>query len=339
LERPTIHTNYGVTDSIICSERAIDPMYERHTDYTFWKELGLATGQDPDMWPWEKEEDVFYYILSPLNYPVSSYDEFVENYRAYYPPLRYYKYGDAGFCTASGKVELKSSVLEELGYPALPTYTPCAENEIDNPEVAKEYPLVLTTGGGFMPYHHSEEFQITSVRYLYPDPYFDINPKTAEKLGICAGDWCWIETRRGRIRQRANVEPATDPRVICAQRGWWYPELDLADDPDAPYGCLTSNVNVLTSVDDEHCDPIGGSWANRGLLCKVYKVKPSEMHEKADTAYSIPGSADKPGIWEMPSEAHLAYEPIHYDPKPDFEVPEGLVWDKLRKVAFQEDTG
>jgi hypothetical protein len=37
-------------------------------------------------------------------------------------------------------------------------------------------------------------------------------------------------------------------------------------------GCLESNPNVLTSTADEHCDPMGGSWANRGLLCKVYKV-------------------------------------------------------------------
>ena len=127
--------------------------------------------------------------------------------------------GRSGFWTPSRKVELKSSILEELGYPALPSYIGCAENEIDHPELAKEYPLVLTTGGGFMPYHHSEHFQIEGIRYLYHDPYFTINPATASKLHIKEGEWCWIETRRGRIKQRAKVEPAIDPRVIYAQRG------------------------------------------------------------------------------------------------------------------------
>ena len=164
LERPTIHTNYGVTDSILCSQRAIQPLYDRHTDYTFWRDLALATGQDPDQWPWETEEEAFYYIIYPLGYPVSSYDEFVETYRMYFPPQRFYKYGDAGFCTPSRRVELKSSILEQLGYPSLPTYIGCAENEIDDPELAEEYPIVLTTGGGFMPYHHSEQFQIKSLR-------------------------------------------------------------------------------------------------------------------------------------------------------------------------------
>jgi hypothetical protein len=35
---------------------------------------------------------------------------------------------------------------------------------------------------------------------------------------------------------------------------------------------MESNANVLTSTADEHCDPMSGTWANRGLLCKVYKV-------------------------------------------------------------------
>ena len=38
-------------------------------------------------------------------------------------------------------------------------------------------------------------------------------------------------------------------------------------------GCLESNTNVLTSTADQDCDPLGGSWANRGLLCRVYKVE------------------------------------------------------------------
>jgi anaerobic selenocysteine-containing dehydrogenase len=289
LERPIMHNNYGVTDSLIASQRAIRPLYERHTDYEFWRDLALATGQAAEMWPWDELEDAYYYVTYNLNnygYAHSTYDEFVETFRFFYPPLEYYKYGAEGFCTPSRRVELKSSILESLGLPALPTWTGPAENEEDDPEVAKKYPLVLTTGGGFMPYHHSEQFNISSVRFLRSEPYFTINPTKAKELHIKDGDWCWIETRRGRIKQRANVEPSIDERVIYAQRGWWYPERG-AEGAD-PFGALESNVNVLSSVDDEHCDKIGGSWANRGLLCRVYKVKFGD--DKADTDYSIPGS-------------------------------------------------
>ncbi|MGI6221634.1 MAG: OCRE domain-containing protein, partial [Coriobacteriales bacterium] len=332
LERPVMHNNYGVTDSLVCSQRAIQPLYDRHTDYTFWRKLGLACGQDPEMWPWETEEEAFYYIISPTGYECDSYDDFVEKYRYYYPPQEFNKYTKNGFCTRSGKVELKSSILERLGYPPLPTYIAPSENEEENPDVASQFPLVLTTGGGFMPFHHSEHFNNMKMRYIKNDPYFTINPEKAAELGIEEGDWCWIETRRGRIKQRANVEPAIDPRVIVAQRGWWRPERG----PQGidPFGCLESNVNVLTSVDDWDCDPIGGSWANRGLLCRVYKVKPGDQ---IDISWSIPGSADTPGVSMMPSDQPLAYELVPYvEPEPDFEVPEGLVWDPDTETAWDE---
>jgi len=90
-------------------------------------------------------------------------------------------------------------------------------------------------------------------------------------------------------------------------------------------------------VDDEHCDPIGGSWANRGLLCRVYKVRIGDGD--VDTQFSIPGSSSKPGVTVMPSDQKLAYEPIPYDPSAPFEVPEGLFWDINTRLAWDLDRG
>ena len=342
IERPVIHTNYGVTDSIVCHQRGVEPAYERKTDYNIWRDLGLACGQDEKkFWPNERLEDEFFDVLKPLNLPITSYDDFVERFRMYYPPLQQAKHLKRGyFCTASGKVELKSSVLEELGLPGLPVYLEPSENETEHPEVAEEFPLVLTTGGGFMPYCHSEHFNNPIFRFVIPDPHFTIHPDTAKKLGIKANDWCWIETRRGRIKQRANVEPSLDPRVIYTQRGWWFPER--SHEGFQPFGCMESNTNMLTSVDDEDCCPMTGCWANRGLLCKVYKC--TEMdHEFTyeDSLYSIPGNRREPGIdWDYvknPPRALPFNEPIFA--QPDFEVPAGLEWDyKTRKAWNAEKT-
>lgn len=275
LERPTVTTSYGCSDYIIASQRAIQPLYERRTDYDFWRELGIRLGQ-AEMWPWETLEDAYFYKISPMApmYGVDSYDEFVEYYRYHFPQREYYRYQERGFATPSGKVELYSSVLEELGYPPLPEYFPPVENEIDDPELAREYPLVLTTGLGVMPYHHSEHFQLPHLRYLRHEPYAYINPATAEELNIKEGDWIWIETRRGRIKQKAELTQAVHPKVVVTQRGWWFPERDMRE-PELG-GCLESNTNVLTSDADQDCDPISGTWANRGLLCRVYKVADSD---------------------------------------------------------------
>lgn len=341
LERPIIVTHYGATDSVMGGRRAIQPKYDRHDDFTFWRKLGIACGQDEADWPWETIEEAYSAIIAPLGLPVANWDEFVEMVRMYYPPLHQKKYeSNGGFWTPSGKVECNSSILRELGYAGMPTYIGTIENPIDTPELLDEYPLVLTTGGGFMPYHHSEHFQMQGIRFLYPDPYFSINPETAEKMGIAYGDWCWIETRRGRIKMRANVEPEVDPRVIFAPRGWWFPERDGSADLDNPFGCLESNVNVLTSVDAEHCDPMGGSWANRGLLCKVYKCTELDHDYKpADAQFSIPGSVAEPGIHVMPSEEKLCREKIPFEkPVPTKEVPEGYYWVWQNDGLFQKDT-
>ncbi|HEY3344765.1 MAG TPA: molybdopterin-dependent oxidoreductase [Anaerolineaceae bacterium] len=270
LERPTITSTYGCSDFLLASQRAIQPMYERRTDFELWRGLGTRLGQE-EMWPWENLEEANYYRVYSLGYPISSYDDFVERYRFHFPEREYYKYGRIGFATPSGRVELVSSTLAELGYPSMPTYVGPTENEVDDPELAKTYPLVLTTGGGFMPYHHSEHFQIKEVRFLRHAPYMQINPETAAKLGIQEDDWVWIETKRGRIKQKAELTQGIHPRVIYVQRGWWYPERGV-EGPDLG-GCLESNANVLTSTADADCDPMGGAWANRGLLCRVYKVE------------------------------------------------------------------
>lgn len=60
-----------------------------------------------------------------------------------------------GFATPSRKAEIFSSVLEELGYDPIPVYTE-PETPLGNPELAKEYPLRLTTSGRISPLYHSE---------------------------------------------------------------------------------------------------------------------------------------------------------------------------------------
>ena len=199
---------------------------------------------------------------------------------------------------------------------------------------------MLTTGGGFMPFHHSEHFNNPIIRYIKPDPYFTIHPDLAVTLGIEMGDWCWIETRRGRIKMRANVEPGIDPRAVYTQRGWWFPERS-PEGPE-PFGCLESNTNVLTSVDDEHCDPLTGCWANRGLMCKVYKCTDIDYQfTERDCEFSIPGSAfasEGPGVHAMPSTQKMALEfaePVFA--QPDFEVPEGLTWDYRKRACYDEN--
>ena len=76
----------------------------------------------------------------------------------------------------------------------------------------------------------------------------------------------WIETRRGKCRQKAKLTDGIDPRVVHIQHGWWFPE-----EPGPEHGIWKSNANLLTSNDPPY-DPAMGTYQLRALMCKVARV-------------------------------------------------------------------
>ncbi|MBP2645725.1 MAG: Acetylene hydratase [Firmicutes bacterium] len=269
LERPVMTTTYGVSDWLIASERAIEPMFERKTDVDFWRELGLRLGQ-AEYWPWENDEEIFQYRLAPIGLETDSYEEFVQCYRMAFAPREYRKYQERGVATPSGKVELKSSILEQLGYDPLPHYVEPPFGSEARPEQAKAYPLTLVAGGGFMPFFHSEHREVTRIRLLRPYPRVAINPELAKKMSIHSNEWVWIETPTGRVKQQAFVTSAVAPDVIQAERGWWFPEKPTVD-PEL-MGVFESNINVCLDDDPDTCDEACGSWCTRAVMCRIRKV-------------------------------------------------------------------
>ena len=183
-------------------------------------------------------------------------------------PFKYRKYEDGGFKTPTGRIELYSTRFEEMGYAPLPFYEEPPESPISRPEVAEDYPLVLTTGARIPYFFNSEHRQIKNLRKAHRHPTAEIHPETAARYGITKNDWMWIETKRGRIRQRARLTTGIDPRVIAAEHGWWFPE-----EPAPEYGVWRSNVNLLTDNQPPY-DPAMGTYQLRALLCRVARAEP-----------------------------------------------------------------
>jgi len=190
-------------------------------------------------------------------------------------PIKYRKYEQGGFKTPTGKIELYSTRFEGFGYSPLPYYVEAPETPISAPEVAKDFPLVLTTGGRIPFYFNSEHRQVAKLRKAARDPICEIHPETAAKYGISNGDWMWIETRRGRMRQKAKLTKGIDPRVVSAQHAWWFPERGAPE-----YGVWDSNVNLLTDNKPPY-DPAMGTYQLRALLCRVAPASiPDAVQEK-----------------------------------------------------------
>jgi len=270
LESPVLwdfssHANYMVAGEAALPA-AIPGEYEHKLDYDIYRELAIRLGKGV-YWPWPTLEAYYDAQLKPLGL---THHEYVYQRRCELKPSRFRKYEERGFATPTGKIELYSTILEKLGYDPLPAYTEPAETPVSTPDLALEYPLALINGGRIREFFHSEWRQVASVRRQHPDPLVQINPLTAGGLGIMAGDWVWIETTRGRIRQRAELSDRVPPQVVHAEHGWWYPELP--ETAPAQQRVWESNVNVLLDDNPEVCSPVTGGWPLRTALCRVYKA-------------------------------------------------------------------
>lgn len=171
------------------------------------------------------------------------------------PPFR--KYRKNGFSTPSGKMEFTSTILAEAGYDALPVYREPGLSPRSTPEIAKAFPLILTTGARLPMFIHSRTFRLDWTRSLRPDPMVDINPADAGARGISQEDWVSLSTPRGSIRVRANLTEIVPPGVVNMYHD--YPE---------------ANINLL--VEPDYLDPVSAYAGFKSLLCEVKTFTGSE---------------------------------------------------------------
>ncbi len=264
LEKAVLETKAGVANIAYGGEKAVEPYYERRTDYYFWRELGLRLGQK-SWWPWETSQEAFADSLAPVGV---TWQEFCQT-GLYCNENKYYKYaeqgengGVKGFATTTGKIELFSEVLKELGVDPLP-----ASKEVV--QLNENYPLLMISGARFQPFYASSYQQIDSLRKLHPEPVVEMNDKTAEALNIIEGEKIYVETEKGKALFLVRITPMFD-NVVSVEYGRWYPEMPACE-PELG-GVWVSNANVLTSSDMETSDPLIGTWVYNGIPCRVEKT-------------------------------------------------------------------
>ncbi len=226
---------------------------------------GLAKKLGLRKYFWDSTDDFWDAILQPVGLTFGEFKKIGRFTGKEKQAKQYKKYEQNGFKTPSQKVELYSSQLGEWGFDPLPAYYEPPETPYSAPELAKDYPWQCTTRK-LSVYRHSGGRQISSLRSSHPEPVVILHSETASKLGIKDADWVYIETRRGRIEQKARLSTGIDPRVIVVDHAWWFPEKVET----GLFGWAESNMNVLTD-DKPPFNHEVGSFTTRGLTCKVYK--------------------------------------------------------------------
>lgn len=288
--------------------------YEAKEDEQIMIDLGHRLA--PELWPeWvQTPRDYMNWRMSTA--PACRFDSMEELEEAggvYYHDFRYRKYekgllrpdGKPGFMTSTGRYEFFITLFDSWGVDALPFYEEPPTSPYSTPDLAEEYPLVLTTGKRSFEFFHSEWRQAdTTSRELHPVPYFDIHPVTAEKYGVVEGQWAWIENQMGKCRQVARFNATLDPRVISTEHGWWFPEQDAAE--PSLFGVFDCNPNNLIPM----CEN-GESGYGAPIKCGMAKVYPCTSENSAPEDQPTYQVTRTNGYTHGPS--HKSDEPSFYD--------------------------
>jgi anaerobic selenocysteine-containing dehydrogenase len=224
---------------------------ECRPDLDFWFELARRMGYE-EYFPWKNIEESIDYVLAPSGLTVKYLtEEAPQGFQ--YASVKYKEYEKEGFRTPSGKVEIYSETLANLGYDPMPTFREPPESPFATPELAQDYPLILTTGARHLEFCHSQHRNVPSLRQRVPEPLAEIHPNSAHQFGIGDGETIFIETKRGRIEIKAKVTEDIVPGVVAIPHGW-----------------AQANANILT--DESPADPITGYPSLKALLCRIGKT-------------------------------------------------------------------
>ncbi|EGV31372.1 Nitrate reductase [Thiorhodococcus drewsii AZ1] len=268
LERPALIAYPGCAyqGELRYRRAVVPPKGEARPDGEIFLDLGVRLGMGERFWQGDLEaawaeaaegipEEIREEVYSNPN-GVTVYSEAIEELveEGYLDAERLYRL--RGFPTASGKVEFDSEELRAAGHAGLPVYREPAESPVSTPEVACDYPLVLTSGARTKFATHSQHQYLERMRPGIPNPLIEIHPEDAGTRGIQDGAWVSVRSPRGAVRFVARVTDRVKPGVVHCAHGWNH-----------------ANVNEL--IDDRYLDPISGFPPFKSSLCEVASVSDS----------------------------------------------------------------
>jgi anaerobic selenocysteine-containing dehydrogenase len=249
----------------------VEPLGERRSDTWIVFELAKRLGLGDEFWQGDIEAG-YEHELAPSGISLERLKASPGGITVSAPP-RYQKFSALdqngrlrGFNTPDKKVAIYSHSFAAHGFAPLPEYVEPLVGPVSRPDLASEFPLVLTNAK-FTTFIHSQLRGLPSLRKASPHPSADIHPTTAERYGVRDKAWMIIESPRGAMRAKARVTDGIAPGVVCCQHGWWQECKELELPGYDAYNERSANPSLL--IGSDLADPISGSLPHRSFLCRV----------------------------------------------------------------------
>ncbi len=307
LERPSMMV--GV------SEQAAEAPGECRSVFYIWRELAHRMGLG-EHFPWETLTDLYDYRLAPSG---KTWEDVVADGTIPLAPFGEKKYVETGFATPSGKVELYSSVLEDLGFDPLPYY-----REASQPDA--EWPLALFVGVRDDQYFQTGQRHVPELRRRAPEPTAYLHPDEAGTYGLEHGDWIWVQTPKARVAMRADVRDQMPKGLVRVPHGWWKPEAGRGLERLSGMWAF-SDAQLADDEDMGLMDVEQGVPHLKGVPCRLVKLTPAELAELEE----------RYGAWtDLPPgpKARIRRDDGPRDFMYDEEIGDGVEWEAIELALY-----
>jgi anaerobic selenocysteine-containing dehydrogenase len=147
----------------------------------------------------------------------------------------YLPFAEGKFLTPSGKCELYSERMAQMGLDPLPSFTAPYEFPENVPELASRFPLTLISSPAHQ-FLNTTFVNVDALRRAAREPECVLHPRDAERRGIPAGARVVIHNDRGAFTAVARVEESLREGVVWAPSIWW-----------GKYAADGANANQTTS--------------------------------------------------------------------------------------------
>lgn len=259
MERDIMGPTSDVAPASTFCEAFCEPAGECKDWYFVVKGLADRMGLG-DVFPWASRYELYDWRLAPLG---KTWDGVREQ-----PAIPARPVAPGAFLTPSGKVELRSSVLEALGCDPLPSYVDPGEPNVD----AADYPLVIFAGARDVFSYNTNHHQMPTLRARGPEPEAYLNPQDAERYGVRDGQWALVSTPHGSIELVVKADARQPESTLRVPHGWWKPEAAQGLANGLSKACL-HNDGMLFSGEPWNLDPVQGLPNLRGgIRAKIEPV-------------------------------------------------------------------
>ena len=254
-------SQYGAQRQVVWRNKVIPSPGETVEDWRFYTDLGKKISKDtfPNV---NSAEDIYeLFRRAAPSWSGFTLDRLKNNPTGIswpcpsieHPGTRGTLYPDDRFLTPDGKVELRSKALRSIRW----------REPKGSPERGKRksnrFPLIFSQGKVVQHWQHTYTNWSAYMAQFSEGNYIQVNPKTAQDLGIKDGDCVYLETKLGKLKARVRLSEMVMPRVI------WTPSHPA---PLTPFS--ENSGQSINTIIPYYWDKVSAQF--NGFGCKLTKA-------------------------------------------------------------------